>query len=301
MSPVEEESPSPETLHDEKRVGDDGEKYLDDKGRPTKADPETQQKAKEEESLDAAATHEVVRIEAEKELERAGSALAWSGLAAGLAMGFSLVTEAVFRTHLPDADWRPLVTKLGYPVGFLIVMLGSQQLYTENTLEPMVPLFSEPTRERFRNVGRLWGIVFLANIVGTLIFSLVLAKTSMFDDEMKSAFLAIGLEAVEPSAGTIFVRSIFAGMLIALMVWMLPAAKTAHFWVITLMTWLVGAAKLAHVIVGSVETSYLMWTGAASFGTWFGHFLLPALIGNTLGGVGLVALVNHMQVHSGEG
>ncbi len=276
-------------------------KYRDEKGNPTTADPETQQKAKEEESLDAAATHEVVRIEAEKELERAASALAWSGLAAGLAMGFSFVTEAVLRAHLPEADWRPLISKLGYPVGFLIVILGSQQLYTENTLEPMVPLLTEPTRERFRKVARLWGIVFLANIVGTLIFSLVLAKTSMFEDKIKSNFLAIGLEAVEPSAGTIFIRAIFAGMLIALMVWMLPAAKTAHFWVITIMAWLVGAASLAHVIVGSVETSYLMWTGAASFGTWLGHFLVPALVGNTLGGVGLVALVNHMQVHSGEG
>ena len=282
---------------DEEKAG----KHRDDKGRPTQADPETQQKAKEEETLDAAATHEVVRIEAEKELERAASALAWSGLAAGLAMGFSFVAEGVFRSHLPDAEWRPLIAKLGYPVGFLIVILGSQQLYTENTLEPMVPLFSEPTRDRFRKVARLWGIVFLANIVGTVLFSLMMAKTSVFDEKLKAAFLAIGLEAIEPTAGTIFLKAIFAGMLIALMVWMLPAAKTAHIWVITIVTWLVGAASLAHVIVGSVEASYLVWSGAASVGTYLWHFLLPTLLGNTLGGVGLVALVNHMQVMSGEG
>jgi len=285
---------------DQSADGHEG-KYRDDKGHPTTADPETQQKAKEEETLDAAATHEVVRIEAEKELERAGSALGWSGLAAGLAMGFSFVTEGVLRSHLPDAEWRPLIAKLGYPVGFLIVMLGSQQLYTENTLEPMVPLFSEPTRDRFKKVARLWGIVLLANVIGTVIFSLIMAKTSLFDEKLKAAFLAIGLEAIEPSAGTIFLRSIFAGMLIALMVWMLPAAKTAHVWVIVVMTWLVGAASLAHVIVGSVETSYLAWSGAASVGTYLWHFMLPTLVGNTLGGVGLVALVNHMQVMSGEG
>ena len=117
---------------------------------------------------------------------------------------------------------------------------------------------------------------------------------------MKAAFLAIGLEAIEPTPGTLFLRAIFAGMLIALMVWMLPAAKTAHIWVIVVMTWLVGAASLAHVIVGSVETSYLAWSGAASVGTYLWHFMLPTLAGNTLGGVGLVALVNHMQVMSGE-
>jgi formate/nitrite transporter FocA (FNT family) len=275
-------------------------KHRDEKGHPTPADPETQQKAKEEESLDAATTHEVVRREADKELERSGSALAWSGLAAGLAMGFSLVAEGALRSMLPDTDWRPLVTKLGYPVGFLIVILGSQQLFTENTLEPVVPVLATPSREKFRNMLRLWGIVLLTNVIGTILFSLMMAKTSAFSDKLKSAFLAIGLEAIEPSAGTIFLKAIFAGMLIALLVWMLPAAKTAHIWVIIVMTWLIGVASFAHVVVGSVETSYLMWTGAASVGTYLGHFMLPALIGNIVGGVGLVALVNHMQVTSGE-
>lgn len=275
--------------------------YIDEKGHETAADPETQQKAKEEESLDAAATHEVVRREAQKELDRSASALAWSGLAAGLAMGFSLVTEGVLRAHLPEAPWRPLVTKIGYSVGFLIVILGSQQLYTENTLEPMVPLLNKPTRERFMKLLRLWGIVLLTNIAGTLLFALYAAKTSAFDEELKAAFLAIGLEAIEPTPGTIFLRAIVAGMIIALMVWMLPAAKTAHIWVIGVMAWLVGAASLAHVVVGSVETGYLMWRGAASFGTYFGHFLIPTLVGNTIGGVVLVALINHQQVASDDG
>ena len=237
--------------------------------------------------------HDVVaddrRVSPDRPLERPGDNV------------FLGVAEGVFRSHLPDAEWRPLIAKLGYPVGFLIVILGSQQLYTENTLEPMVPLFSKPTRDRFRKVGRLWGIVFLANIIGTVLFSLMMAKTSVFDEKLKAAFLAIGLEAIEPTAGTIFLKAIFAGMLIALMVWMLPAAKTAHIWVITIVTWLVGAASLTHVIVGSVEASYLVWSGAASVGTYLWHFLLPTLLGNTLGGVALVALVNHMQVMSGEG
>ena len=276
----------------------DSPTYLDEKGRETQADPETQEKAREEESLDAAATHEVVRREAQKELDRSPSALAWSGLAAGLAMGFSLLTEGVLRSHLPDTPWRPLVAKLGYAVGFLIVILGSQQLYTENTLEPMVPLLNKPSRDRFVKMLRLWGIVFLANVVGTLLFSLYAAKTSAFDAQLKAAFLAIGLEALEPSPGTIFLRAIVAGMIIALMVWMLPAAKTAHVWVIGLLAWLVGAASLSHVIVGSVETSYLMWQGAASVGEYLAHFMLPTFLGNTIGGVVLVALINHNQVAS---
>ena len=276
--------------------GEQSGQYRDEKGKSTPADPETQQKAKEEETLDAAATHEVVRREAQKELDRSPSALAWSGLAAGLGMGFSMLAEGVLRSALPDQPWRPLIAKLGYSVGFLIVILGSQQLFTENTLEPMVPLLHDRTREQLTKVLRLWGIVFVTNIVGTLAFSLFAANTSAFDEKLKSAFLAMALEAIEPAAGTIFLKAIVAGMIIALMVWMLPAAKTAHVWIIILMTWLIGAAGLAHVIAGSVETSYLVWTGAASVGTYLGHFLLPTLLGNTLGGVVLVALINHAQV-----
>jgi formate/nitrite transporter FocA (FNT family) len=281
--------------------GKESQEYIDEKGKATPADPETQQKAKEEETLDAAATHEVVRREAQKELDRSVSGLAWSGLAAGLGMGFSMVAEAVLRSALPDEPWRPLIAKIGYSVGFLVVILGSQQLYTENTLEPMVPLLHDRTREQLKKVLRLWGIVFLMNIVGTLAFSLFAAKTSAFDDKLKAAFSAMALEGIEPPTGTIFLKAIVAGMIIALMVWMLPAAKTAHVWVIILMTWLIGAASLAHVIAGSVETSYLVWTGAASVGAYLGHFLLPTLLGNTLGGVVLVALINHAQVAADSG
>src|SRR5690242_9379179 len=133
-------------------AGKESREYTDEKGKSTPADPETQQKAREEESLDAAATHEVVRREAQKELDRAAPALAWSGLAAGLGMGFSMVAEGVLRSALPDEPWRPLIAKIGYSVGFLIVILGSQKLFTENTLEPMVPLLHERTREQLRKV-----------------------------------------------------------------------------------------------------------------------------------------------------
>ena len=98
----------------------------------------------------ALVVHEVIRAEGTEELRRAPSALAWSALAAGLAMGFSLVSEGLLRAHLPDAPWRPLVSKLGYSVGFLIVVLGRQQLFTENTLTPVLPLLNKPEGRTLR-------------------------------------------------------------------------------------------------------------------------------------------------------
>jgi formate/nitrite transporter FocA (FNT family) len=271
-----------------------------ERGGAPPLDETERKKAEEEESLNAAATHEVIRREGVKELQRPAAGLAWSGLAAGLAMGFSLVTEGALRSHLPDAPWRPLITKLGYPVGFLIVILGSQQLYTENTLTPIVPLMTHRTRAMLGKVLKLWGIVLLTNLIGAFLFAWVAGATEVFRPELRVAFAEIGREAMEGSPGELFVRAIFAGWLIALMVWMLPAAESGRVFVITVMAWLVGVASLAHIIVGSVEVLYLVVTGEATFGEYVGRYMVPTLIGNTLGGVVLVALLNHNQVAAGE-
>lgn len=263
-------------------------------------DEQEKKKADEEESLDAKTTHEVIRREGEKELERSAAGLAWSGLAAGLAMGFSLLAEGILRSHLPDTHWRPLVAKLGYAVGFLIVILGSQQLYTENTLTPIVPLMTKRTGEMVRKVLVLWTVVLITNLIGAAVFGWVAATTDVFKPELREAFTAIGREALEPPFWTMFGRAVFAGWLIALMVWMLPAAQTAQVTVIIVMAWLVGVGSLSHIIVGTVEVMYLVASGVVTFGEYLGRFMVPTLLGNTLGGVVLVALVNHQQTAAGE-
>lgn len=262
---------------------------------------ETQQKqAEDEQSMDAKTTYEIIRQEGERELERSVGALAWSGLAAGLAMGFSLVAQGVLHHALPDASWRPLVTSLGYSAGFLIVILGSQQLFTENTLTAVTPLLARREGATLGKVARLWAVVLIANLVGALVFASVAGRTDAFEPGVRHAFAELSRKATEPAFGTIVLRGIFAGWLIALMVWMLPAAKTAHLWVILVVTWLVGATHLSHVIAGAVEAFYLSATGEMGWGRSLGGFVLPALIGNVIGGTALVAAINHAQATSGE-
>ena len=259
-----------------------------------------QQSAEEVQRLDAKTTYEVIRMEGERELERSTSALAWSGLAAGLAMGFSPAAQAILQSHLPDAEWRPLVSSLGYSVGFLIVILGSQQLFTENTLTAITPLLANRDRRTLGNVARLWAVVFLANLVGALAFAWVAARTELFAPEVRHALAELSHRAMSPEFGLIVLRGIFAGWLIAVLVWMLPAAETAHVWVIMIVTWLVGAAHLAHVVAGSVEAFYLSALGEQGWGASLGGFVLPALLGNVIGGTALVAALNHAQAVSGE-
>ena len=269
-------------------------------GKPV-LDPPEEKKAEDEESLNQNITYEVIRREGEKELERPLSALAWAGIAGGMSMGFSFVTEALLRSHLPDTEWRPLITKLGYPVGFLIITLGSQQLFTENTITPIVPLLVERTAAKLKRVGSLWGVVLAANLAGALIFASLIGLTTVFEPKVHEAFTAIAQEALKSGFLTTFVRGIFAGWLIALMVWMLPSASTSQIPVIVLMTWLVGVGGLSHVVVGSVEVFYLIVTGHVSVVTYTTDFMIPALTGNILGGLVFVTWLNHMQVTAGDG
>lgn len=269
-------------------------------GEPLATTSREQQESKERQAPNALIVHEAIRREGEEELRRPPAALAWSGLAAGLSMGFSLAAEGLLRAHLPDAPWRPLASKLGYSVGFLIVILGRQQLFTENTLTPILPLLTRRDLATFLRVLRLWIIVLFANLVGTFIFAWVVSSTAVFTPEVKEAFAAIGHEALVGSFLTVFLRGIFAGWLIALMVWLLPVAESARVGVIVIITFLVGIGGLAHSIAGSVETLFLVSRGEATWGNYGGDFLLPTLLGNIIGGVALVAVLNYAQVTAGH-
>lgn len=239
--------------------------------------------------------YEAVREEGENELRRSPGALAWDGLAAGLSMGFSLAAEGLLRAHLPDAAWRPLVAKLGYSVGFLIIVLGRHQLFTENTLTVILPFLQRRDRRTLARVLRLWMIVLAANLCGAFLFAWIAGHTEIFRPEAREAFAQIGREALEGSFWTFFLRGVYAGWLIAMMVWMLPAAESARFFVVIVMTWLVALAGLAHIVAGSVDALYIVTTGGASWSAYFG-WMLPALAGNIVGGTTLVAALGHAQV-----
>lgn len=239
--------------------------------------------------------YEAIREEGSGELERSSSTLAWDGLAAGLSMGFSFVAEGLLRSHLPDAEWRPLVSKLGYSAGFLIIVLGRHQLFTENTLTAVLPLLQRKDVKTFVNMLRLWAVVLLANVAGAFIFAFTISSTELFEPDVRNTFVELGREALRGWWGLAMLRGIFAGWLIAMMVWMLPASESARFFVVVVMTYLVALGGFAHVVAGSVEVFYAVLSGAANWGEYFG-WMLPTLAGNILGGTTLVAALGHAQV-----
>jgi len=255
--------------------------------------------AKDRTSVSVIVVHEAIRFDGEEELHRPMSALAWSGLAAGLSMGFSFVAEGLIRACLPDVPWRPLLTNLGYPLGFLIVVIGRQQLFTENTLTAIIPLLAERNLRTLFSVARLWAVVLAANLIGAHIFAWAAADTTFLRPEVQKALAELAREAAAVSFGSATVRGIFAGWLIAMMVWMNAASSAGRMPIIVTLTYVVGLAGLTHIVAGSVEILYLVMIGERSWWAYLGGYMLPTLIGNSIGGVALVSALNHAQVVSG--
>jgi formate/nitrite transporter FocA (FNT family) len=245
---------------------------------------------------DALILHEIIRREGEEEMQRTALALSLSGFAAGLTMGFSLIVPGVLKAHLPHEPWAELVLSIGYSIGFLIVVLGRQQLFTENTVTPILPLLTERTLGALLRVIRLWSIVLVANILATIVIASVLAHTDAFKPEVREAFAEISRHTIEDPFWTTVIKAVFAGWLIALMVWILPATGSAAPFIIILMTWLVSMCGLAHIVAGSVDAFYLVATGEIDFAKYATGFFVPTLVGNVVGGVTLVSVLNFGQV-----
>jgi formate/nitrite transporter FocA (FNT family) len=279
--------------------------------KQAKADPATtestistraeKKQVEERLAIGANVVYETIRREGEEELHRPASALAWSAFAAGLSMGFSFIAEGLLMAHLPDQPWRPLIARAGYCVGFLIVILGRQQLFTENTLTVVLPLLIKKDLSTLLRMLRLWAVVLSANLVGTFLFALCIGKIHVFDAHTQQSLVEIGNSHMGASFGIVLVRAIFAGWLIALMVWLLPAAEAARVSIVIIITYLIGIGGFNHIIAGSTTMFYLLVTGSISWGAYIMQFFIPTLLGNVIGGLSLVTALGHAQVVGGKG
>lgn len=279
---------------------------VDEKGAPLEESASAiplserqRQEAEDRTSVAVLVVHEAIRQDGDEELQRTASALFWSGLAAGLSIGVSFVAQALFYAYLPDSQWKHLIVQLGYPVGYLIVIVGRQQLFTENTLTAVIPLLARRNLATLVAVIRLWSIVLAANLAGAHLFAWVAGNTSLLKPEFRNAMKQVALEAANVSFGDALLRGIFAGFLIAMIVWMLAAADSDRFAIIVTLTYVVGLAGLTHIVAGSVEVLFLVMTGLKSWFWYVGFYMTPTLIGNCIGGVALVSALNHAQVTSG--
>jgi len=232
---------------------------------------------------------------ARAEVRRSPRTLAFSGVAGGITMGLSGLSVASMRALLGPGPWQDLASFVIYPVGFIAVIIGRAQLFTENTLYPVVLVLDE--RRYLLETARLWAVVFVANILGAFLFAVLAVKSSALRPEVISELIKLGVSAVGTTPAHYFWSGVIGGWLIALVAWMV----TASHWTIgqLVMVWILafvlGIGHFAHCIVTSTEILASVIAGELAAGQYF-QWLLFATMGNILGGVFIVSLLNYGQV-----
>jgi formate-nitrite transporter family protein len=189
-----------------------------------------------------------------------------------------------------------IIAQVGYSVGFLIVILSRQQLFTENTLTAVLPVIARKQWSWCWVLGRLWSIVLGTNLVGCLLFAAFLVYSGALTPEISGAVSEIGQHLMANTPTEMFVKGIVAGWLIAALVWMLPSAEGTEIFVITLITYLIALGGFTHVVAGSAEALYMWLAGQASLAHVVFGFFLPTLAGNLAGGTVLFAVLSYAQV-----
>ena len=238
----------------------------------------------------------IIRQEGEEELSRSFSALAFSALAAGIFVSFSFFFRAVFHMHMSGSQFEPLISSLGYTTGFLIVILGRMQLFTENPITTMVPLFSEFSWKKLLSVLRLWSIVLLFNIIGTAIAAAFMSSEYAVSPKLAGALHELALHVMRLPAIDNVVRGIPAGIIIAALVWIAPQTRYFRFMTILVFIYFIALGDFADVVVGSCEMAYEVIDGDADFAEYFFRFLIPTGLGNIIGGTGIFTMLIYSQV-----
>ena len=271
---------------------------IDEADPPLELSRNEQREVAKRKATPARLVHEIVRQQGLEELQRPLASLLWSGFAAGVSIWLTLIAQAGFTLKLPPGSAREIVSEIGYSFGFIVVILGRLQLFTESTITSVIPLATQPSLASLGRTLRLWAAVFGANMVGTLTVALALPRAGLVSPDMLRAMLGISEHLLHEAPGTVFLQGIPAGFILATVAWVLPNVRGQEIWVVALLTFLVSLGGFSHVVAGSAEAWLLASTGGGSWSFAVTGFILPALGGNIVGGTGLFAVLAHAQVRS---
>ena len=272
-----------------------GEPHEDGQAKKERKADEHRQQASQEKGLSAPTVYEIIAAEGVEEMERPLNSLWWSGVAAGLGISLSLYVMAALRASLGDTPGAGVLEKFGYCFGFLVVILGRLQLFTENTITPILPLLRQREQGMFRCVARLWAVVLAANLVGTFLAALIPTIFPIGTPELMAAMIEISNHFSEREYAHTFFSAIPAGFMVAALVWMLPGSKGFEIWTIVVMTFAIGVTDTSHVVVGSAELFTSILSGDSGIGEALVRLFLAGA-GNIVGGTGLFAVLAYAQV-----
>ena len=236
---------------------------------------------------------------ADEEVTSGGRELFFSGVAAGLAI---TITFMLYASLSAATDGHPLLSVLLYPLGFVYIIIGGYQLYTENTLPPVAL-----TLERLASLPTLlrhWSIVLAGNFTGGAFGAVVLSYGGVFTGDTVQSAIKISAGGLDVGFWPLFFKAAMAGLIVAGVVWVGFASTNSvtRLLVVYLAFLAIPLGNLYHVVVSFTEVLYLLfaqqlglYTGGVTLVGGLGGFVVPVLLGNTIGGVVLVTIVNYFQ------
>lgn len=245
--------------------------------------------------------HEIVEgIDA---LDRPLVPLFISGLSGGLDIGFSLFLMAVAGTlmgGISEPTSRLLVANM-YAVGFIFVILGRSELFTEQTTLAVLPVLNR--QATLASLARLWVVVYVANLLGAAAFAGLAVKIGPVLGVIDLfVFDELARALTEHSGLVIFGSAVLAGWLMGLLSWLVAASRDtiSQIVLVWLIATVIGLGRLHHVVVGSVEVLAGVFSGGGVTAADYGRFLLWTTLGNAVGGSFFVALIKYSYAIRGK-
>jgi len=240
--------------------------------------------------------YERVCEDTEEELSRPEGSIIFSGLFAGFAIGLAPLAVALSTVALtPEVQSTMFISSLLYPIGYVAVIIGRSQFFTENTLYPVMLSLRHP--EFARRTARLWAVVYSTNLAGALLFAALAALTGALSDPVQVELASKGVEYNSGSFADTFWSAVVTGFLLALVAWLVEGCDTVtgRVAVIWAVAFLVSLGTFDHCIATTVNGFVALFDGDLGIGKLLG-WLGTATLGNVLGGVLIVASINYGQV-----
>jgi formate/nitrite transporter FocA (FNT family) len=233
-----------------------------------------------------------------KEHNRSNFGLFISSISAGLEVGFSILMIGIIYT-LFKAEVSPnklyLMMAMVYPIGYIFVIIGRSELFTEHTTLATIPVLNKEAS--VKSLINLWTVIYLGNLLGGYIFGLIILQFNESKHLISPDFFYfVSEKMVSYSSGEILVSSIIAGWLMGTLSWLLTSSQDTFSRVVMvfLITFIISIAGLHHCIVGSIEVFMAYFSDANKITAIdFLKFQSITTIGNIIGGVFIVALVKY--------
>lgn len=238
-------------------------------------------------------------VAGERRLRRSLLQEGTTALIGGMSVGFGMIAMALaggFVTAASGAELGRLAAALAFPVGFVILLIGKSELFTENFLVPVLGVLEG--RGTVVNLARLWTVSLAFNLAGAAVFSLLVALPGVLDDSARDYLTELMVRKFDHSWTTNLVQALFAGWIMTILTWLLLACRTVLERVVVI--WAVAALLILgdfnHAVISSAEYfTVRLATGDLAFPEYLWVVFLTGVLGNMAGGILFVTLLNYVQ------